>query len=247
MSSLENRVVLVTGGARRVGAAICRCLHAAGMRVVLHCRESLEPAERLARELNAERADSARVVQGGFASAQAIEAVAREACQAFGRLDALVNNASAFYPTPVGRIDEQQWEDLLASNLKAPLFLSQALAPELAEREGAIVNLTDIHAVRPLKNYVVYSVAKAGLAMLTASLARELAPRVRVNAVAPGTILWPERDLDPRVQAEILARIPQKREGRPEDLALAVRFFLRDAPYVSGQTLAVDGGRSVVL
>ncbi|MHB1941606.1 MAG: pteridine reductase [Acidiferrobacteraceae bacterium] len=246
MPSLQGKVVLVTGGARRVGAAIARCLHAEGMSLVIHYRHSEREALALKEDLERTRPESVRLVMGALGADAVARQIIRDAIAAFGRLDALVNNASAFYPTPLGQVTENEWEDLMASNLKAPFFLAQAASAELRAREGCIVNLVDIHAERPLKNYPVYSIAKAGLAMMTWSMARELAPEVRVNGVAPGTILWPERAVDEVIKGEILARVPQKREGSPEDLAQAVRFFLRDAPYVSGQILAVDGGRSVV-
>lgn len=246
MASLGGKVVFVTGAARRVGAAIARCLHADGASLVIHYHHSEREAIALKDDLERARPDSARLVSGAL-SAKTAKRIVSEVIDAFGRLDALVNNASGFYPTPVLQVTETEWDDLTNSNLKAPFFLAQAAAPELRARGGAIVNLVDIHADRPLKNYPVYSIAKAGLAMMTRVLARELAPEVRVNGVAPGTILWPEHPMDDTIKQQILARIPQRREGCPEDLAHAVRFFLRDAPYVSGQILAVDGGRSVVL
>ena len=247
MPSLRGKVALVTGGARRVGAAIARCLHAEGMSLVIHYRHSEREALALKDDLERIRPESVGLVMGALGADTIARRIISDAIAVFGRLDALVNNASAFYPTPLGQVTEHEWEDLMASNLKAPFFLAQAASAELRAREGCIINLVDIHAERPLKNYPVYSIAKAGLAMMTWSMARELAPEVRVNGVAPGTILWPERVLSQGVKEEILARVPQKREGSPEDLARAVRFFLRDAPYVSGQILAVDGGRSVVL
>ncbi len=247
MPSLRGKVALVTGGARRVGAAIARCLHAEGMSLVIHYRHSEREALALKDDLERIRPESVGLVMGTLGADMIARRIISDAIAVFGRLDALVNNASAFYPTPLGQVTEHEWEDLMASNLKAPFFLAQAASAELRAREGCIINLVDIHAERPLKNYPVYSIAKAGLAMMTWSMARELAPEVRVNGVAPGTILWPERVLSLGVKEEILARVPQKREGSPEDLARAVRFFLRDAPYVSGQILAVDGGRSVVL
>jgi len=247
MSSLEGKVVLVTGGARRVGAAIARCLHAEGMDIVLHYRRSKADATALKAELEQKRPRSVALVHGDLCSHGEIERLVHDATTIFGGLDALVNNASSFYPTPVGRATEKDWDDLVGSNLKGPFFLCQAAAPALRARQGVIVNVIDIHADRPLKGYPIYSIAKAGLAMLTQALARELAPEVRVNGLAPGTILWPEAELADTVKTEILGHIPAKRAGSPEDLAAAVRFFIKDAPYVSGQILAVDGGRSVVL
>ncbi|NHR07536.1 pteridine reductase [Chromobacterium haemolyticum] len=245
----EQRVALISGAARRVGAGIARHLHARGLRVVLHYRGSRGEAEALAAELNAARPDSARLLQGDLLDTAALPALAAQAVAAFGRLDGLVNNASSFFPTEVGRIDEAAWHDLMGSNLKAPLFLSQALAPELAKRRGAIVGIADIHVERPMARHVVYNLAKAGHAQLIRSLAIELAPTVRVNGVSPGVNLWPEDDasFDAAERAAIEASIPLRRTGVPEDIAQAVAFLLLDAGYVTGQILAVDGGRSVVL
>ena len=241
----EPPVVLVTGAAHRVGAAIVRHLHAAGYRVLIHYRRSAEPARALAAELEGRRPGSARALEADLLETSALPELVERARAAWGRLDALVNNASTFYPTPLGTIEERHWKDLLGTNLKAPLFLAQAAAPELRRRRGAIVNIVDIHAERPLKGHPVYSIAKAGLAMLTRSLARELGPEVRVNGVSPGAILWPERGLDEARRREIVERTALKRRGEPADVARAVLFLLRDAPYVTGQILAVDGGRSL--
>ncbi|OHX13725.1 pteridine reductase [Chromobacterium sphagni] len=245
----DERVVLITGAARRVGAGIARHLHARGLRLVLHYRGSLAAAEQLAGELNARRADSVRLAQADLLDGAALPRLAAEAVAAFGRLDGLVNNASSFFPTEVGRIDEAAWHDLMGSNLKAPLFLSQALAPELSRRGGAIVGISDIHAERPMAHHVVYNLAKAGHAQLIRSLALELAPSVRVNGVAPGVNLWPDdaESFSEAVRAKIEASIPLQRTGVPEDIARAVAFLLLDATYVTGQILAVDGGRSVAL
>ncbi len=241
----EAPVALVTGAAHRVGAAIVRHLHATGYRVLIHYRRSAAPAQALAEELEGLRPGSARTLAAELLDTAALPGLVERARAAWGRLDALVNNASVFYPTPLGAIEERHWEELLGTNLKAPLFLAQAAAPELRRRRGAIVNIVDIHAERPLKGHPVYSVAKAGLAMLTRSLARELGPEVRVNGVAPGAILWPEQGLDEAQRREIVARTALKRRGEPADVARAVLFLLRDAPYVTGQILAVDGGRSL--
>ena len=238
-------VVLITGAAHRVGAAIARELHHHGMRVVVHYRRSREAAEGLCAELEAVRPDSACALGADLLSAEARQALVTAAVERWGRLDALVNNASSFYPTPLAEADEAQWEDLLGSNLKAPFFLVQAAASELARREGAVVNIVDVHAERPLKDHPIYSIAKAGLVMLTKSLARELAPRVRVNAVAPGAILWPERPLAEAARLQILDRIALKRQGRPEDVARAVRYLIEEADYTTGHVLTVDGGRSL--
>ena len=245
--SLDGKVALVTGGAKRVGAAIVRRLHAAGAQVVLHYRGSEADAARLEAELVAARAGSAARLQRDLLEPDAADALVAAAVARFGRLDLLVNNASIFYPRSMGRIEQRHWDELVGSNLRAPLFVSQAAAPHLREARGAIVNITDIHAERPLKGFLVYSVAKAGLAALTRSLALELAPEVRVNAVAPGAIAWPEDGkFDNAERARIVATTPLGRIGNPADIAQAVHF-LATAPFVTGQTVAVDGGRSVFL
>jgi pteridine reductase len=246
---MQDGAVLITGAARRIGAAIARRLHAAGANVVLHCHRSRAEAERLRDELNAERGASSAVVQADLLETRNLPGLVEDAARAFGRLDALVNNASSFYPTPFGSIGEDEWKDLMGSNLRAPLFLSQAAAPLLREARGAIVNLIDIHAERPLKDFVVYSVAKAGLAGLTRALALELGPDVRVNGVAPGAILWPDGDehFAPSEKGRITAQTPLRRIGSPEDVAGAVKYLLFDAPFVTGQILAVDGGRGIHL
>lgn len=244
-TTLKGKTALVTGAARRVGAAIVRGLHAAGANVVLHYRSSADDAAELARELNGLRPGSVILAECDLLDTAQLPALVKVAEEAFGGLDVLVNNASTFYPTPVGDITAIDWDDLIGSNLKAPLFLSQAAAPLLKEARGLIVNLADIHGMKPLRRYPVYSIAKAGLIMLTKSLARELGPHVRVNAVAPGPILWPEDGLDTALQEQILDRTALKRLGSPEDVARACLFFATEAPYVTGQILAVDGGRSV--
>lgn len=244
---MQQGAVLITGAARRIGASIARTLHAAGARVVLHCHRSREQAERLADELNGARPASCAVVQADLLRLEALEALVEQAASAFGRLDGLVNNASSFHATPFGRIQPAQWEDLVGSNLRAPLFLSQAAAPRLRQARGAIVNVVDIHAERPLRDYLVYSVAKSGLAGLTRALALELAPEVRVNGVAPGAILWPE-SADHFAAGErerITAQTPLGRIGNPADVAGAVKYLLFDAPFVTGQVMAVDGGRGI--
>lgn len=239
-----SRVALVTGAARRIGAEIARALHGAGYCVALHYHRSAEDAERLAAQLNAERPGSARTFQADLAETSNLAELVERAAACWGGLDLLVNNASAFYPTPLGQITEAHWDDLMASNLKAPLFLAQAAVPHLRRRSGCIVNIVDVYAERPLREYPVYSVAKAGLAALTKALAVELAPEVRVNGVAPGSILWPAGgDIKP----EVLAKVALERPGTPADIAQAVLFLAADAPYVTGQILAVDGGRSLFI
>ncbi len=244
----DDAVVLITGAARRVGARIARELHAAGARIAVHCRHSMAEANALCDELNASRADSAAPFQADLLDLAALPEMVARCVARFGRLDGLVNNASSFFATPVGAIDARAWDDLIGSNLKAPLFLAQAAAPALEASRGAIVNIVDIHAERPLQGYPVYSIAKAGLYGLTRSLAIELAPHIRVNGVSPGAIVWPEDDQFPPTERErIVEHSLMKRIGSPEDIAGAVRFLLFDAPYVTGQVLAVDGGRSVHL
>src|SRR5262245_10261129 len=244
---LEAKVVLVTGAARRIGAAIARRLHGAGASVVLHYRGAESDAAALEAELNAARASSALKVKADLLAPIAPKALVGAALDRFGRLDLLVNNASSFYPTAVGAIEAAHWEELVGSNLRAPLFLSQEAAPALAKQGGAIVSIADIHAERPLKGYTIYSIAKAGLVAMTRSLALELGPAVRVNAVAPGAIAWPEDGQFPPPERErIVATTPLERLGSAEEIARAVHF-LATAPFVTGQVLAVDGGRSVFL
>ncbi|MFZ5503541.1 MAG: pteridine reductase [Pseudomonadota bacterium] len=246
---MQGKVVLVTGGARRIGSAICRRLHAAGMSVAIHYRRSEPQALALQAELNTARADSAAVFQAELLDAAALPALVAAIIARFGRLDGLVNNASSFYATPLAEINEQQWHDLLGTNLKAPLLLAQAAASELCQRHGAIVNIADIHADRPMRAHLLYSTAKAGLVSLTKGLAQELAPQVRVNAIAPGVIVWPEGAAwsDPEERQKIVAHTLLKREGEPDDIAKTVQFLLNDAPYITGQVIAVDGGRSINL
>ena len=245
--SLAGRTALVTGGARRVGAAISRRLHAAGANVVVHYRDSEADAARLESELNGLRPKSAAKVKAELLAPVAPRALVSAATDAFGRLDVLVNNASSFFPVAVGAMEASHWEELIGSNLRAPLFIAQQAAAELAKREGSIVNIVDIHAERPLKGYALYSIAKAGLAAMTRALALELAPKVRVNGVAPGAIAWPEDGQFPDDErARIVATTPLARTGSPEDVARAVHF-LASAPYVTGQIVAVDGGRSIFL
>jgi pteridine reductase len=242
---LQNRVVLITGGARRVGAEIVRVLHEAGANVMIHYRSSADAAGALMHELNRARPGSAAVHCENLLEPQAADGLVAAALREFGRIDILINNASTFYATPVGGITLAQWDDLMGSNLKAPFFLAQAAAPSLRSQRGLIVNIVDIHALRPLKRHPVYSIAKAGLVMLTRSLARELGPDIRVNGIAPGPVLWPEEGMDEALQREIIAKTALKRQGTPQDVARAVLFLAKDAPYVTGQIIAVDGGRSI--
>jgi pteridine reductase len=244
---LKDKVVLVTGGAKRVGAAICRRLHAAGANIMVHYRTSVAEARALEAGLVAQRPGSAALAQADLLKVPASAGLVKETLKAFGRLDALVNNASSFYSTAVGEITEKAWDDLMGTNLRAPLFLAQAAARELRKNHGCIVNIVDIHAEVPMKNYVVYNAAKGGLLALTRSLARELGPEVRVNGIAPGTILWPENDTwqDEVARQRIINQTALKRIGEPDDIAKAVEFLIAAAPYITGQVIAVDGGRSV--
>ena len=245
---MKGKTVLITGGAKRVGAAICRRLHTAGANLMLHYRASAGEARLLQAELNHVRADSVALIQADLLEVAKLPSLVEQTLQRFGHLDALVNNASSFYATGIGEISAAQWEDLVGTNLRAPLFLAQAATPALRKTQGAIVNITDIHADRPLKGYVVYSVAKSGLAGLTRSLARELAPEIRVNAIAPGPILWPDDgSFDELARQRIITNTPLRREGTPEDIATTVYFLLAEATYVTGETIAVDGGRHIAI
>jgi len=244
-NSLTDKVILVTGAARRIGGAIVTCLQQNGARVAIHFRGSRAAADELAASLNEQRPDSAATFQANLLDHDEISALVAAVVAWGGRLDGLVNNASTFYPTPIGEITEAHWEDLVGSNFKAPLFLSQEAVPHLRESGGSIVNIVDIHAQRPLRNHPVYSPAKAALGMLTRSLAKDLAPDVRVNGVSPGAILWPEDGMTEAVQQTILQQVPMERAGTPEDIAGCVLYLIRDASYVTGQIIAVDGGRSV--
>lgn len=244
-NSLDNHVALITGAARRIGAAIARTLHAQGADVAIHYRGSEAAANAVAADLNAMRADSAATFAADLNDLASLNHLLDDVRAWRSRLDILVNNASRFYPTPVGEITEDQWDDLIGANLKAPLFLSQAALPALREASGVIINIVDVHSQRPLRNHPVYGPAKAGLAMLTRSLAKDLAPEVRVNGVSPGAILWPENGMSSATKDAILDQVPLGRPGTPEDIANAVLFLAKDADYVTGQIIAIDGGRSI--
>ena len=244
---LTDKVALITGAARRIGAHVARMLHAQGMRLVIHYHSSETDARALQQELHGQRPESVLLVRGDLNSVAKCRNLVQETIGAFGRLDALVNNASTFYPTPLGDASERQWDDLIGTNLKAPFFLAQAAAPHLAQRGGCIVNMADIHGERPLKNHPIYSIAKAGVFMLTKSLARELGPEIRVNAIAPGAILWPENELDEMAKQRIISRTPLRSSGDPDDIARAILFLIRDAGFTTGHVVPVCGGRSVVL
>lgn len=242
--SMTNKVAFITGSAKRLGANTAAHLHNLGFNVILHCNTSPDEATQLLERLNTIRANSAQLVQGDLCDERQLQQIAEQAVNAFGRLDALINNASAFYPTPVGSITELDWQVLVGSNMKAPLFLSQFCHDMLAQNQGVIINMVDIHADRPLKEHTVYCMAKAALVAMTKSLAQELAPHVRVNGVAPGAILWPEHQLEENDKETILSHIPLQKTGCPQDIAQAIGF-LAQAQYVTGQILAVDGGRSI--
>jgi pteridine reductase len=244
-NSLAGSWALITGSGRRIGATIAERLHVAGANVALHYLKSAGPADELASRLNAKRPGSAIAIGADLRSMGEIARLVEQLVARSGRLDYLINNASSFYPTKFGSVTEADWDDLVNSNLKAPLFLSQAALPHLRASRGAIVNMIDIHARRPLRHHHVYGAAKAGLAMLTRSLARDLAPEIRVNGVAPGAILWPDNGMTESVKQNIIGKIPLARAGEPDDVARTVLFLVRDAPYITGQIIAVDGGRSI--
>jgi pteridine reductase len=242
---LKDKIVLITGAARRIGAVIAQAFHAEGAKVAVHYHRSAAEAGRLVAAMNAERPASAAAFGADLADLAALEVLPSSVIATLGALDVLVNNASTFYPTPVGKITPEQFEDLIGTNLRAPLFLSQAAAPELRRQKGLILNIADIHALRPLGRHAVYCAAKAALVMLTQSLARELGPDIRVNAIAPGPVMWPENGVDEDLRRRIVARTVLKRSGSPDDVAKAAIFFATGAPFVTGQVLAVDGGRLI--
>jgi len=240
----EHKVVLITGAAHRIGATTARLLHSQGMNIVLHYRHSREAAEKLQLELEQIRNDSVVLVQADLHDTHELDDLVKQAATVWGRLDVLINNASTFYATPVDTATEAQWDDLMGSNVKAPFFLSRAAAPYLKQQEGCIINIVDIHAERPLRTFPIYSMAKAALAMMTKALAAELGPEIRVNGIAPGAILWPE-NLNNEAKEKIISRTFLKRKGAPDDIAKAILYLIRDAEYMTGQIMAVDGGRSL--
>jgi pteridine reductase len=244
--TLDGQWALITGAAKRIGACIARTLHVAGAGVAVHYRDSADEAEALAAELNTDRPGSALTVQGDLLDAERLGDIVAHVVEQTGRLDLLINNASSFYPTPLGEITPGHWEDLIGTNLKAPLFLSQAAMAQLKQHRGCIVNIVDIHAQRPLRHHTVYGPAKAALAMLTRTLARDLAPEIRVNGVSPGAILWPDDAVPPdSYRDSVLKQVPLRRAGEAQDIADCVLYLVRDAHYVTGQIIAVDGGRSI--
>ncbi|GEM_PF-7309 len=244
-NSLANKVVLITGSSRRIGAAIAHKLHAAGMKLAIHYHHSEIAAHALQAELNNQRTGSVLLLQADLLQVSKLIRMIQQIIEYYGRLDVLVNNASIFYSTPISKVEESEWEELLGTNLKAPFFLSQAAAPHLNATQGCIINLADIHAERPLKSYSVYSIAKAGVVMLTKTLARELGPSVRVNAISPGAILWPENDMDEVTKQRIISNTVLKRAGTAEDIARTVLFLICDADYMTGQVITIDGGRTL--
>ncbi len=245
MNNLKNKVVLITGGCRRIGACTARYLHQQGMRLIIHYNNSAIDAEQIRSELCQIRADSVRLIQGDLGDIAKVKHLIRETVNALGQLDALVNNASVFFPTPLASSKENQWQTIMDTNLKAPYFLAQVVAPYLSQQNGSIINITDIYAQRPLLNYAIYSASKAGLVSLTKSLANELGPEIRVNAVAPGAILWPENDTDEISQRRMISKTPLKRAGEPDDIAKTIHFLISHSDYITGQVINVDGGRSV--
>jgi len=247
MTPPETKVALVTGAAQRIGESIASTLHADGFNIIIHYRNSASAAEQLAAKLNQQRPDSAHCLQADLADHEAITRLAQLAVKQWGRIDALVNNASSFYPTDIRNANNAQWDDLISGNVKGAFFLTQALIPALEKNCGCIVNLIDIHAETPLQNHSIYCIAKAGAAMMTKSMARDLAPAIRVNGVSPGAILWPENaaELNEQQKTSILQYVPLARTGEAMDIARTVKFLISDAPYITGQIIAVDGGRSL--
>lgn len=243
--ALDGQWGLITGAGKRIGACVARLLHQHGMNIAVHYRGSAADALELAAELNNVRAESAITVQADLLDGRQLAPLIDNVVAQSGRLDLLLNNASTFYPTPLDTVTEEQWEDLMGTNLKAPLFLAKAAAAHLRKTGGSIVNVIDIHGQRPLRNHPIYGPAKAGLAMLTRSLAKDLAPEIRVNGVSPGAILWPDEGLPEKAEQAILRQIPLKRTGNPEDIARTILFLVKDAPYITGQIISVDGGRSI--
>jgi len=240
----QQPVVLITGAARRIGAVTANLFHSKGYRVIVHYNRSSSDADKLCRELNERRADSCLLVQCNLNEMAGLDKIA-DLVSSIGRLDILVNNASSFYPTPINECDENQWNDLINSNLKGPFFLSQKLATILSKNRGAIVNISDMHARQALANHSIYSIAKAGNMAMTKTLAKELGPDVRINSVAPGAILWPEHESDDRAKQDlILSKVPMGRLGTEDEIAQTIYFLAVDATYMTGQTIAVDGGSS---
>ncbi len=240
-----QKTILITGAAQRIGAQTTREMHARGYNIILHYRGSKAEAETIADQLNRQRTNSVKCLQADLTQHDQVLTLAAEAQNCFGRIDVLINNASTFYPTPVNTATEDDWQTLIDSNLKGPFFLTQALTEELRARQGCIINIVDIHSEKPMRHHTVYSIAKAGVAMMTKTLAKELAPEIRVNGVSPGAILWPEEGMKNEHMTSILSKVPLNKTGDPSDIARTVAFLVDDAPYISGQIIAVDGGRSL--
>ena len=245
MNDKLEKWILITGAAKRVGAKMAEVLHSNGFNIVIHYNSSSESANNLSAKLNQQRPSSSIIIGGNLTDDSAVETLIPSVVEQTGRLDVLINNASTFYPTPIENITLEDWDNLFGTNLKAPLFLSKHAAKYLKESAGLIINIVDIHARKPLKNHPIYGPAKSGLAMLTKSLARDLAPSVRVNGIAPGMILWPENEPSESIKKSILDQIPLKRSGSPEDIANCALFLIKDAPYITGQIIPIDGGRSI--
>lgn len=245
INKLNGKVALITGGAKRIGACMAKTLHGAGMNIVIHYHASGQAARALQEELNNDREQSCILIQGDLSQFNKLKSLVDESVRQMDRLDVLINNASAFFPTPLSRSNEQDWDSLLNVNLKAPYFLCQAAAPHLARHTGCIINLIDIYADRPLQDHPIYCASKAGLASLTRSFAQSLAP-VRVNGIAPGAILWPEQQHDEIAQQRLLSRTPLKRLGDPQDIANTALFLIQSAPYLTGQIINIDGGRTTM-
>lgn len=241
---MQNKVILITGAAKRIGAHCAKHLHQLGAKIIIHCHHSIEEATQLANQLNGIRAHSAKVIQGDISDYQQLDNIARQARQAFGHINVLINNASTFYPKAFGDNNLDDWQSLVGSNMQGPFFLTQYLKKDLQRDHGVIINMLDIHAQSPLNNHTLYCMAKAAQAMMTKSLAVELAPHVRVNGIAPGAIMWPENSMDEQTKQEILAQIPLTELGSAEDIAQAMAYLIQ-APYVTGQILAIDGGKSL--
>ena len=246
LEKTSNKVALITGGARRIGSYIAKTLHQSGYDIMIHYRHSEDDAHDLCTRLNVQRQNSCARIDGDLSNIHSYEKIINATIQTYGKLDALINNASTFYPTNIEEVSEEHWQELMASNLKAPIFLSKYATPELRKTHGSIINIIDIYAQRPLANHPIYCSAKAGLQMLTKSLAYDLAPEIRVNGVAPGAILWPENDSGMNSPEELLKRIPLQRLGDPSDIAKTIRFLLNDVPYISGQIISIDGGRTIM-
>ena len=245
----NRKIALVTGGAKRIGQAICKLLHESGIDLMIHYRHSADEARKLQEDLNKIRKDSASIIQADLVNMKLLPSLVEQTINTYGRLDILINNASSYYPTEIGKMNEKNWNDLIGSNLKAPLFLSQLAANQLIKNKGCIINITDTNIDKPKKNYIIYSIAKSGLTTLTKSLAQELSPDVRVNAVAPGPVLWPENneEFNDIYKQRVISQTLLKKIGTPEDVAMAVKFLVLDAPFITGHILAVDGGRSLSL